>query len=128
MKLLLDTQLLLWIFGRSNRLSGETKSLLDDRENELHFSAVSIWEIGIKQTLRRFDFAFAADAVRNTLLANGYQELTLTGEQAQRIAALPLLHKDPFDRILLVQAASHGLTLVTSDRMLARYPGQITLV
>ena len=128
MRFLLDTHLLLWIAGRPERLSQELRNELNDSENEFVFSAASVWEITIKSALGREDFRVDARRLRQGLLDNGYAELAITGEHAAGIDALPRLHKDPFDRILLAQALAEGMTLVTADEQLARYSGPVRKV
>ena len=97
-------------------------------ENELLFSAASLWEITIKSSLGREDFRVDAGALRRGLLENGYFELPVTGEHAIAIETLPPLHKDPFDRLLLAQAFVERLTLITADTQLARYEGPVQRV
>jgi PIN domain nuclease of toxin-antitoxin system len=128
MKLLLDTQLLLWAAGTPQRLSPQARPLLEDPANELLFSPVSLWEIAIKRGLGRADFQVDARVLRRGLLDNGYVELPLTGEHAVAIEGLPPLHKDPFDRILVAQAMVEGIVLLTADTMVAQYPGPVRLV
>ena len=125
MKLLLDTQILLWAAGQPERLSAAARRLLSKRSNELFFSAASLWEIAIKKSLGRDDFRVEPRLLRRGLLDNGYFELPVTSEHAVSIDGLPPLHKDPFDRLLLAQATSEGITLLTGDAQLARYPGPV---
>jgi PIN domain nuclease of toxin-antitoxin system len=125
MKLLLDTQLLPWAAGQPKRLSAAARKLLNDPRNELLFSTASLWEIAIKSTLGREDFRVEPRLLRRGLLDNGYVELPVTSQHAVSIDALPPLHKDPFDRLLLAQALSEGITLLTSDGQLALYPGPV---
>ena len=128
MKLLLDTQILLWAAGQPQRLSSAAKKQLKDPRNELHFSAASLWEIAIKSTLGRDDFRVEPRLLRRGLLDNGYVEVPVTSQHAVSIDALPPLHKDPFDRLLLAQALAEGITLLTSDAQLARYSGPVRKV
>ncbi len=128
MKLLLDTQLLLWAAGQPERLSKAARKLLDDSGNELSFSAVSLWEITIKNSLGREDFRVEPRLLRRGLLDNGYVELPVTSQHAASIDTLPPLHKDPFDRLLLSQALTEGITLLTTDSILAQYPGPVRKV
>ena len=125
MKLLLDTQILLWAAGQPERLSPAARRLLNNPRNTLMFSAVNLWEIAIKKTLGREDFQVEPRLLRRGLLDNGYAELPITSEHAVGIDSLPLLHKDPFDRLLLSQALIEGVTLLTGDAQLARYPGPV---
>jgi len=125
MKLLLDTHVLLWAAGEPQRLSAKARKLLLDPHHELLFSAASMWEIAIKSTLGREDFQVEPRLLRRGLLDNGYAEVPITSQHAVSIDFLPSLHKDPFDRLLLAQALTEGLTLVTADAELARYPGPV---
>lgn len=128
MKLLLDTHLLLWAAGQTDRLSAEALKLINDDGNELLFSAASLWEVAIKRTLGRDDFRVEPRLLRRGLLDNGYNELVITSEHAVSTDLLPAIHRDPFDRILVSQAMVEGITLLTSDAQLATYPGPIKLV
>lgn len=128
MKLLLDTHLLLWAAGSPEQLPAAARPLLEDPLNELLFSAASLWEIAIKRGLGRSDFQVDARVLRRGLLDNGYLELAITSEHAVFIDSLPLLHKDPFDRILVAQATVEGITLLTVDALVAQYPGPVRQV
>lgn len=128
MKLLLDTHLLLWAAGQPERLSGEARALIDAAENELFFSAASIWEVVIKRALGRDDLTVDARLLRRGLLDNGYNELTIASEHVVAIESLPVIHKDPFDRMLVAQATVEGMTFLTADPILAQYPGPLRAV
>jgi len=128
MKLLLDTHLLLWAAGSPEYLPIAARPLLEDPQNELLFSAASLWEIAIKRGLGCSDFQVDARVLRRGLLDNGYQELVISSEHAVFIDSLPPLHKDPFDRILVAQANVEGITLLTADALVAQYPGPVRQV
>ena len=128
MKLLLDTHLLLWVAGEPGRVSTEARNLIDNPENELVFSAASLWEVVIKRGLGREDFKADPRLLRRGLLDNGYSELPVASDHVVAIDSLPLIHKDPFDRILVAQAIVEGITLLTTDSLLAQYPGPIRTV
>ena len=128
MKLLLDTQLLLWATLDHNLLSSAAFALMNDNRNVLVFSAVTIWEVAIKFSLGREDFDFDPRVLRRALLEHGYEELPVTSQHAVHVVGMPPLHKDPFDRLLLAQAISEGIVLLTADAQLARYPGPVRLV
>jgi PIN domain nuclease of toxin-antitoxin system len=102
--------------------------LIGDLGNDLFFSAISIWEIAIKQALGKPGFDIPAREVRRGLLENGYREVALTGAHGIAVESLPLLHGDPFDRALIAQAMVEDLTLLTSDKKVAQYPGPILKV
>jgi len=123
-KLLLDTHLLLWS-ALGERLSTDAIALIKEPSNTIHFSVASIWEVAIKAGLGRDSFTFDAQFLRRGLLDNGYIELPITGDHAVSVGRLPLIHKDPFDRLLVAQATVEGITLVTADPVVARYPGPI---
>ena len=125
MKLLLDTHLLLWAAGSPERLPLTARPLLEAPENQLLFSAASLWEIAIKRGLGRADFQVDPRVLRRGLLDNGYVELPITSEHTVSIDSLPPLHKDPFDRILVAQAMVEGIILLTADALIAQYPGPI---
>ena len=128
MRLLLDTHLLLWSAVEPERLSSKAQIAIGDEDNELLFSPASLWEVAIKQRLRRPDFQVDVRLVRRNLLMNGYDELSVTGEHAVAVADLPPIHRDPFDRLLVAQSMVEGITLLTADRTVARYPGPIQRV
>jgi PIN domain nuclease of toxin-antitoxin system len=126
--LLLDTQILLWAVNQPDRLPAAARTLLTNPRNDLLFSPASLWEIAIKNTTQRDDFQVDPRVLRRGLLENGYAELPITSEHAIGIDALPTLHKDPFDRLLLSQALCEGVTLLTSDTQLAKYRGPVRKV
>lgn len=128
MKLLLDTHVLLWAAGSPAQLPPAARASLEDPDNELMFSAASLWEIAIKRGLGRADFQVDARVLRRGLLDNGYLELSITSEHAVFIDSLPAIHKDPFDRILIAQATVEGITLLTADALIAQYPGPIRVL
>jgi PIN domain nuclease of toxin-antitoxin system len=128
MKLLLDTHILLWAANEPEKLPAATRKLINAPENELFFSAASLWEIAIKRGARRDTFKVDARLLRRGLLDNGYNELPIMSEHAVAIDALPPIHKDPFDRLLIAQATVEGITLLTIDSIVMRYPGPIRRV
>ena len=125
MKFLLDTHLLLWAAGQPERLSVTALSLIDNPENELLFSAASLWEVAIKRGLGRRDFQVDPRLLRRGLLDNGYGELPIISDHVVLIESLPPIHKDPFDRILVAQATAEGIELLTTDSLVSQYPGPI---
>ena len=121
MNLLLDTHILLWAAGDTEKLSDKVRTLLLDEVNKLYFSSASIWEIVIKRGLGRDDFKVDPFRLRKMLVINGYTELTVDSEHALEVDRLPPLHKDPFDRMLLAQARAEGFLLVTADVQIMKY-------
>jgi len=127
-KLLLDTHLLLWAAESFDRLPSDAQALMSAPDNELFFSVTSLWEIAIKRGLGRDDFKVDARVLRRSLLDNGYSELPILSEHAVAIDALPPIHKDPFDRLLVAQATVEGITLLTVDPKVAECPGPVRRV
>ena len=125
MNFLLDTHVLLWAAGRPEKLSRKTRTLLSDPGNSLLFSAVSLWEIVIKQTIGRDDFKVDPRLLKRGLIDNGYGEIAVTSAHALAVDDLPPLHRDPFDRMLLAQSRVESLTLLTADSAILRYPGLV---
>jgi len=127
-RLLLDTHLLLWAVASSKRLPPAVRDLLEDSSNDAYFSAASIWEIAIKSALERKDFIVDLVALERALPAMGLIELPVSAAHAVRVARLPRLHQDPFDRLLIAQSIAEPLTLVSNDAVLARYSADIRIV
>jgi PIN domain nuclease of toxin-antitoxin system len=128
LRLLLDTHLLLWSAGQPDRLSAAARSLLEVPANDLVFSVASLWEITIKRGLGRADFRVEPRVLRRGLRDHGYTELAITADHALAVDLLPPIHKDPFDRLLLAQAVMEGITLLTADPLVARYPAPVRRV
>ena len=127
MKLLLDTHLLLWAAAGTG-LTQKALDRIEDPDAELYFSAASIWEVAIKSAAGRPDFAVDASVFRRALLDSGYDEMPITSAHAAAVSALPALHRDPFDRIMIAQASVEGITFLTADRMILQYAGPIESV
>jgi PIN domain nuclease of toxin-antitoxin system len=116
-RLLLDTHIFLWWRGDPDRLSAEARARIAAADI-VFVSAASAWEAGIKVSLGRLTLP---DAVEAGVAASGFEKLLITFSHAERAAALPPFHRDPFDRMLVAQAQAEGLTLVTHDRLLEPY-------
>ena len=121
MRLLVDTHLLLWATASSRRLPRAARRLLEDPANEVHFSAASLWEIVIKAALRKPDFRVDVALLRPALAQMGFSELAVSGAHAERLASLPPIHKDPFDRLIAAQSLELGLPLATVDPAMALF-------
>ncbi|MDR1206148.1 MAG: type II toxin-antitoxin system VapC family toxin [Peptococcaceae bacterium] len=126
MRLLLDTHIILW--AAADELPPAARQYIDDLSNTLLFSPASLWEVVIKNGLGRDDFNVNPVLLYNGLIASGYEEMPVSARHALFVSSLPPLHKDPFDRILLAQAASEGIPFLTADKALAAYPGSVVFV
>ena len=122
MKLLLDTQCWLWWFAQPERLNEEAIAHIVDENNELWLSVASIWEIGIKVAIGKLPLADPLDSYISSRMAQlGMRSLEITASHALQAAALPLHHRDPFDRMLIAQAQIEEMTLVSADSMFNKY-------
>ena len=119
--LLLDTHLVLWAAFEPQQLSPKARKLLESREQPLAFSHATLWELAIKTSLGRPGFAIDVPRLHTGLLTEGFAELPIRPAHLFRVAQLPWLHRDPFDRLLVAQAAEEGATLLTSDATLKGY-------
>jgi len=128
LKLLLDTQLLIWAAEDYDLVPTAAQGLMADVENELIFSTVSIWEVAIKRGLGRKSFRTRPQLLYRGLIDNGYTELAFKSEHAFALESLPPIHKDPFDRALVAQAVAEGITFLTTDRLLGEYPDAVRRV
>ena len=123
MRLLLDTATFLWIITDSPELSARARELFVDPGNEIYLSSVSAWEISVKYALGRLPMPEPPERfVPFQRKQHGIESLPLDEEAALHLARLPLLHKDPFDRMLVCQAMVDGLVILTSDQLIHQYP------
>jgi PIN domain nuclease of toxin-antitoxin system len=118
---LVDTHLLLWSVLAPERLSQRARRVLVDRELALKFSHATLWEVAIKTALRKPGFDIDPKQLHSVLAGEGFEELPIAVDHIAAVAGLPPLHGDPFDRMLVAQAAVEGLTLLTADAALKRY-------
>ena len=125
MNLLLDTSILLWAIGPAERLPDSTRRDLIDPTNTVFFSAASIWEVAIKAAVGRPDFVNDAARVAQTAVEQGFTELPVSAAHAAHVQALPAIHHDPFDRLLLAHALVEPAWLITADHLLQRHGGPV---
>ena len=120
MELLLDTQAFLWWQTSSTRLGAAARAAIAAPANVVFVSVASVWEIAIKRRLGKLAFA---DSIASAIAANGFVDLPIGAPDAERAGDLDWDHDDPFDRLIVAQAANRGLTLVTADAAVRRYGG-----
>ncbi|MEO7026749.1 MAG: type II toxin-antitoxin system VapC family toxin [Caulobacteraceae bacterium] len=128
MRLLLDTHVALWAVAMTRALPAEVQAVIADAENEVWVSAVTIWEIAIKHALgrgRSSDLSMSASEALQLYQNAGYRLLSVSPEHAVAVESLPPIHGDPFDRILVAQALTEPLRLITHDAKVAAYGGAI---
>lgn len=124
MTVLLDTQILIWIAEDNKRLTQQTRGMIDSEESRF-FSVASIWEVAIKSAQNKPEFQVDPHKLRRELMRSSFQELPIDGDHALAVLALPPIHKDPVDRLLIAQASVEAMTLITSDETIAKYPGAV---
>jgi PIN domain nuclease of toxin-antitoxin system len=125
MRLLLDTHLLLWVVTDSPKLTAARRAAIEGAD-EVYVSAASLWEIAIKVGLGKLPIDMTRLVA--TVEASGFLELYVTAEHAARVAQLPHHHRDPFDRLLIAQAMTEPLVLLTADAQLAQYTDLVRMV
>jgi len=118
---LADTHLLVWAAYGDSRLSPRAAKVLRSRDLPVFFSLASLWEVAIKASLRRPDFVADPSQLHDALLNEGFTELAIAPKHIARVATLPWVHRDPFDRMLVAQALEEGLKLLTADAALKPY-------
>lgn len=123
--LLLDTQILLWWLNGDSALSEKTKKLIADPERAVYYSAAAVWEIRIKESLQKL---VLPTTFQSALEEEDMMELPVKASHAHAVKNLPPLHKHPFDRILVAQAITENLTLLTADAALAHYNERVLVV
>jgi PIN domain nuclease of toxin-antitoxin system len=121
-RILIDTQIFLWLFGFSKRISPNVRQLLKDPQNTIYFSAASAWEIAIKYGNGKLQLAdepkiFIPDRLKRA----NFNWLEINHEHTLEVAKLPQIHKDPFDRLLITQANIENLTLLSADSVFVKY-------
>lgn len=122
MKLLLDTHVFLWAALEPMKLAKSCRIEIEDPANEVRVSVITAWEISIKQSLGKLLLADVAEQwVPNVIAKSGFSVAAVDLNDALRVRGLPWHHRDPFDRLLIAQAASRGYTIVTHDRIFAKY-------
>lgn len=125
MRLLLDTNVLLWVAAGDPRVE-HLQGRIVDPDNEVYVSAASFWEVAIKSGIGKLDVDVAA--LRKAARDNGYLELPVLGAHTEHLARLPALHKDPFDRMLVAQANAEPMKLLTSDALLGGYGANVEVI
>lgn len=123
MNALLDTHVFLWWITDDNRLSSEVRKFIENGENQIFFSAASGWEIAIKSGLGKLSLPTGdlAMFIEDQLRVNAFNSLPVQVNHALYVTHLPLIHRDPFDRMLVAQAMTEEMPIITSDNWLRQY-------
>lgn len=131
MRLLLDTHVALWAVAQRERFSERAVEAIEEPGNRIFVSAVTLWEVGIKHSLRRGaadDMPISAMEAKGYFELAGYEILAVAADHAAAVDGLPRLHGDPFDRLLVAQALHEPLRLITHDKRVAAYSANFLLV
>jgi PIN domain nuclease of toxin-antitoxin system len=125
-KILLDTCTFLWAIARPEALSSRARTLFQSPGNEVFLSAASTWEIATKHALGRLPLPAPVETLIPDLRTKyGIESLPIDEESTLQLTRLPLLHRDPFDRMLICQSIVHGMAVLTPDRLIAQYPARV---
>jgi PIN domain nuclease of toxin-antitoxin system len=118
-RLLLDTNVLLWWLSDDRKLAKEAREIIANPNNDVLVSAASVWEIAIKAALGRIEIE--PDDLEDEIVRNGFRPLPIAFRHAATVGRLPAVHRDPFDRMLVAQASVEELRVVSHDRVFERY-------
>ena len=119
MQYLLDTHVVLWWLTEPEQIHAKAQKIIRNRSNEIFVSSASFWEIAIKKSIGRMTMPHN---LLETIAIEGFKILPIMPEECIGVADLPLLHADPFDRLLVIQAKLHDLVIITRDTKIAEYP------
>ena len=121
MSYLLDTHTLLWLMFKDEALSDKARSIIEDEES-LFVSIASFWEIAIKQNLEKLEFTQSVVDIANECLRQDIQILDIRPEHCELVKTLPMIHGDPFDRMIMAQATAGKMAIISKDAKIAQYP------
>lgn len=124
MNIILDTHILLWWLSDDRKLSEEARQLISDIDNIIFISAATVWEMSIKKALGKLK---APDNFEEILIENDLEALPINLKHAELAGSLPNHHYDPFDRMLIAQAITENINLLTHDKTLLKY-GEIAIL
>ncbi len=121
MNLLLDTHTFIWFLNGDKKLSERAKLTIENSENKNFISTVSIWEVAIKSSLGKLKLKGTLDDIRNQFLHNGFELLPITFDHTIILQQLDFFHRDPFDRMIISQAITDNLTIITKNQNFQKY-------
>lgn len=122
MAYLIDTQTLLWHFNGDKQMSNSAMEILKDNKLEKYISIASVWEIAIKNSIGKLLLEFSFNEIEVKLAGSNISLLNISVEHTQKIISLPLLHRDPFDRMIIAQSITENLTIISKDKNFSLYP------
>lgn len=121
MNYLIDTHILLWYMIGDKRVAKETQSLIENRNNNVYVSNASLWEIAIKMSIGKLKLNGSLKNLENYLVDRGFKILEFDFDDLEMLQDLPFLHQDPFDRLIISQAKSKSLQIITNDNFVRKY-------
>jgi len=121
MKFLLDTHVIIWLAKDSYELPKAIKELIENPENDIYISSISLWEIAIKMNLGKLDLKLSLDKLLLDIKVGGFNVLQIEDDYLNKILELPYIHKDPFDRLIISTALAEKMTLITIDENIQKY-------
>ena len=121
MKYLLDTHVIIWYYENLSKIPPEINKIIDNPRNNIYISSASLWEIAIKINLNKLTLNFTFDKLINDIKKGDFEILQIEDKYLKKLANLPLIHKDPFDRLLVATVLADNLTLITTDENIHKY-------
>jgi PIN domain nuclease of toxin-antitoxin system len=122
MKLLIDTQSFIWFFEADEQLPVRVRTMMEDTENHLIISIASFWEIAIKMSLQKLKLSVSIETLMNKAFTNGFEILSIEPAHLITLSALDFHHRDPFDRLIIAQAITENINVISSDGIFGLYP------
>ncbi|MEI6095410.1 MAG: type II toxin-antitoxin system VapC family toxin [Gammaproteobacteria bacterium] len=119
MSYLLDTHVILWWLSEPQKINEKARNVIRDRSHTIYLSSASFWEMAVKQSIGKLTLPHN---LLETLTIEGFKSLPILPQEALGVADLPMIHQDPFDRLIIVQAKLHDLILITADEKIIQYP------
>jgi PIN domain nuclease of toxin-antitoxin system len=125
MRYLIDTHILIWYLDGNKRLPDKIKQIINDEDNTVIVSVVSLWEFSIKLKLGKLDVDLTLQEIQTHLLKTNYTLINISFDHLKELLVMPHHHGDPFDHLLIAQAISEDLTIISADKHFAAYPAKV---
>ena len=125
MRYLIDTHILLWFFSADKQLKNNKREIINNTDNEIFISIISLWEIAIKLSIEKLKIEYDFEELTELLQKHDIKVIGISYPQTKIVKDLPFHHKDPFDRMLIAQAISENLTIITEDQYFKSYEAKV---
>ena len=121
MRYLLDTHAIIWYFDNLSKITPTAEEIINNNDNNIYISSVSLWEIAIKLNLGKLTVNFTFDELLDDIRSGDFNILQIEDDYLKSLSSLPVIHKDPFDRLLIATALAEDLTVITTDENIQKY-------